>query len=65
MVLLLDGSSPTEAIAAQPVSLAAEVDALIAQGLSEKDALKQVARNRSIGKSDAYREYQRGQSRRR
>jgi 16S rRNA (cytidine1402-2'-O)-methyltransferase len=64
MVLLLDGSSTAEATT-QPVSLAAEVDALIAQGLSEKDALKQVAKNRSIGKSDAYREYQRTQSRRR
>jgi 16S rRNA (cytidine1402-2'-O)-methyltransferase len=64
MVLLLDGSSTAE-VTAQPISLATEVDALIAQGLSEKDALKQVAKNRSIGKSDAYREYQRRQSRRR
>jgi 16S rRNA (cytidine1402-2'-O)-methyltransferase len=64
MVLLLDGSSTAEATV-QPISLAAEVEALIAQGLSEKDALKQVAKNRNIGKSDAYREYQRTQSKRR
>jgi 16S rRNA (cytidine1402-2'-O)-methyltransferase len=45
---------------------AAEVDALIAtQNLSEKDALKQVAKSRGIGKSEAYREYQRSQSRKR
>ena len=42
-----------------PTTLAAEVSALIAQGLSEKDALKQAARSRNIGKSDAYREWQR------
>jgi 16S rRNA (cytidine1402-2'-O)-methyltransferase len=28
-------------------------------GLSEKDALKQVAKARGIGKSEAYREFQR------
>jgi 16S rRNA (cytidine1402-2'-O)-methyltransferase len=30
-----------------------------AEGLTEKDALKQVARARNIGKSEAYRELQR------
>ncbi len=49
-----------------PKSIAAEVAALVKDsGLSEKDALKRVARERSIGKSDAYRELQREQSRRR
>ncbi len=32
---------------------------LIRSGLSEKDALKQVAKSRNLGKSEAYREYQR------
>jgi 16S rRNA (cytidine1402-2'-O)-methyltransferase len=64
MVLLIEGKTHIET-AAQHISLAAEVDALITQGLTEKDALKQVAKSRSIGKSDAYREYQRTQSRRR
>jgi len=43
-----------------PTSIATEVRALMkAQGLAEKDALKQVARARNIGKSEAYRELQR------
>ena len=42
------------------VSLADEVRALMStHSLSEKDALKQVARTRGIGKSEAYRELQR------
>ncbi|MDE1177677.1 MAG: 16S rRNA (cytidine(1402)-2'-O)-methyltransferase [Edaphobacter sp.] len=46
-------------------SIAAEVAALVqTEGLSEKDALKRVARDRGIGKSVAYRELQREQSRR-
>jgi len=41
-------------------SLADEVSALMkTEGVSEKDALKRVARNRGIGKSEAYRELQR------
>ena len=45
---------------AKPLSIAAEVRALMkSQGLDEKDALKQVARARNIGKSEAYRELQR------
>jgi 16S rRNA (cytidine1402-2'-O)-methyltransferase len=47
-------------------SIAAEVAALMqSESLSEKDALKRVARDRGIGKSDAYRELQREQSRKR
>jgi 16S rRNA (cytidine1402-2'-O)-methyltransferase len=47
-------------------SIAAEVAALMqSESLSEKDALKRVARDRGIGKSEAYRELQREQNRRR
>ena len=43
-----------------PTSIAAEVRALMqTQGLSEKDALKQIARARGMAKSEAYRELQR------
>jgi 16S rRNA (cytidine1402-2'-O)-methyltransferase len=55
--------APTAAEASaehKPKSIAAEVRELMkTQGLSEKDALKQVARARNIGKSEAYRELQR------
>jgi len=44
-------------------TIAAEVRALTRQGLSEKDALKQVARARGLGKSEAYRELQRERGR--
>lgn len=44
----------------KPKSIAAEVRELMkTQGLDEKDALKQVARARGMGKSEAYRELQR------
>jgi 16S rRNA (cytidine1402-2'-O)-methyltransferase len=53
-----------EAETTQVASIAAEVEALQkAEGLSEKDALKRVARERGIGKSVAYREWQRGKGR--
>jgi 16S rRNA (cytidine1402-2'-O)-methyltransferase len=60
IVLLLDGT-PTTATSAQPTqqSLGHEVATLIRAGLTEKDALKQVARSRGLGKSEAYREWQR------
>ena len=57
MVLVVSGLIAPEETA--HVSLAAAVKALLATGLDEKDALKQVARDRNIGKSDAYREWQR------
>jgi 16S rRNA (cytidine1402-2'-O)-methyltransferase len=45
-------------------SLAIEVAALVkSEGISEMDALKRVARERGIGKSEAYRELQREQNR--
>jgi len=47
-------------------SIATEVRALMqSENLSEKDALKRVARDRGIGKSEAYRELQREQGRQR
>ena len=70
MVLLLDGAPPVAepgaAVDAHMSSLAVEVAALMqVEALSEKDALKRVAKARGIGKSEAYREWQRGQPRKR
>jgi 16S rRNA (cytidine1402-2'-O)-methyltransferase len=63
MVLMLELAPTTEAA---QTSLADEVAALmISESLSEKDALKRVAKSRGIGKSEAYREWQRSQPRRR
>jgi 16S rRNA (cytidine1402-2'-O)-methyltransferase len=57
MVLLLELSPATEAA---QISIADEVAALMnSESLSEKDALKRVAKSRNIGKSEAYREFQR------
>ena len=64
MVLLLGGNAVQEAVDVSR-SLAAEVKALMAGGAEEKDALKQVAKARGVGKSEAYREWQRSQTRRR
>jgi 16S rRNA (cytidine1402-2'-O)-methyltransferase len=59
--VLLFAPAPAEASTEhKPKSIAAEVrDLMKTQGLDEKDALKQVARARNIGKSEAYRELQR------
>jgi 16S rRNA (cytidine1402-2'-O)-methyltransferase len=70
MVLLLDrapvASTSTATSDAQPSSLANEVAALMKSGnLTEKDALKRVAKSRGIGKSEAYREFQRSLIRKR
>ena len=59
IVLLLDGTLTTTASQPTQQSLADEVSTLIRSGLSEKDALKQVAKSRGLGKSEAYREWQR------
>ena len=70
MVLLLagesaGGASEAEAATGQP-TLAEEVAAMmIGEKISEMDALKRVAKSRGIGKSEAYREWQRAQTRRR
>jgi 16S rRNA (cytidine1402-2'-O)-methyltransferase len=70
MVLLVDGSpaASTSATSADShtANLSDEVAALMkSENMSEKDALKRVAKSRGIGKSEAYRELQRSQSRRR
>ena len=66
MVLLLEVSPQSGGASdvAQP-TLAEEVAALVrAEGLAEMDALKRVAKARGIGKSEAYREWQRSQVKR-
>lgn len=45
------------------VGVAEAVQALVKSGVEEKEALKRVARERGIGKSEAYRELQRGKGR--
>ncbi|HEY6374041.1 MAG TPA: 16S rRNA (cytidine(1402)-2'-O)-methyltransferase [Edaphobacter sp.] len=65
IVLLLAPSAETHATAQRP-SIATEVATLMqSENLTEKEALKRVARERGIGKSEAYRELQREQNRRR
>ncbi|MDQ2924401.1 MAG: 16S rRNA (cytidine(1402)-2'-O)-methyltransferase [Acidobacteriota bacterium] len=63
MVLLLELSPQSVVTSDTPQStLAEEVAALVlAEGLAEMDALKRVAKTRGIGKSEAYREWQRSQ----
>jgi 16S rRNA (cytidine1402-2'-O)-methyltransferase len=57
-------SPVSKEVAAPARSIAAEVaDLMQSESLSEKDALKRVARERGIGKSEAYRELQREQNR--
>jgi len=68
MVLLIDGTPTTSESTATNAhaSLADEVASLMrTESLSEKDALKRVAKSRNIGKSEAYREWQRSQPRKR
>jgi 16S rRNA (cytidine1402-2'-O)-methyltransferase len=69
MVLLLEGTPAAASAAENPIpatSLATEVSALMmTESLSEKEALKRVAKSRNIGKSEAYREWQRSHSRKR
>ena len=64
MVLMLVAATAEAGSAVHKGSVAAEVAELMqAEGLSEKDALKRVARERGMGKSEAYRELQREQGR--
>ena len=59
-IVLLFAPAAEAAQEGKPTSIAAEVRELMkTQGLDEKDALKQVAKARGIGKSEAYRELQR------
>jgi 16S rRNA (cytidine1402-2'-O)-methyltransferase len=60
MVLLLHLKSGSSDLKSTSKTLADEVADLIrTENLTEKDALKRVARARNIGKSEAYREFQR------
>ena len=60
-MVLLFAPAPLTDSGPTMMSVAEAVKALVAtDGLSEKDALKRVARERGMGKSDAYRELQRG-----
>jgi len=64
IVLMLAPAKAESDSAAQRASIAVEVATLIkAEGISEMDALKRVARERGMGKSEAYRELQREQNR--
>jgi len=66
IVLLLSPTAAENPTATQRTSIAVEVAALMhSENLTEKDALKRVARERGIGKSEAYRELQREQNRHR
>lgn len=60
MVLVIDGKVATAT--SSKGSVADDVRKLIAQGLSEKDALKQAAKTHGLGKSEAYREWQRAKN---
>ena len=64
IVLMLAPSPSEHSSEKKNASLAVEVAALIkSEGISERDALKRVARERGMGKSEAYRELQREQNR--
>ncbi|WP_353068420.1 16S rRNA (cytidine(1402)-2'-O)-methyltransferase [Tunturibacter empetritectus] len=66
IVLLLTLAPIENTAEKRKITLAAEVSAMMkSEGISEMDALKRVARERGIGKSEAYRELQREQNRRR
>jgi 16S rRNA (cytidine1402-2'-O)-methyltransferase len=65
MVLLLAPAAASAGNAEARPGIAAEVAAMVkALGISEMDALKRVAKERGLGKSEAYRELQREQKRR-
>jgi 16S rRNA (cytidine1402-2'-O)-methyltransferase len=64
IVLMLVPSPASGSAEKKRASLAVEVAALMkSEGIAEMDALKRVARDRGIGKSQAYRELQREQNR--
>jgi 16S rRNA (cytidine1402-2'-O)-methyltransferase len=63
-IVLMLAPSAVEAYSEKRVSLAVEVATLMkSEGINEMDALKRIARERGIGKSEAYRELQREQNR--
>ena len=63
MVLLIAAASPEEPTI-KPASIADRINQLAAEGLEEKEALKQIARERNLSKSEAYRELQRARAKR-
>ncbi len=66
IVLMLTPTPAESASEVKQATIAAEVATMMkSEGISEMDALKRVARERGIGKSEAYRELQREQNRRR
>jgi 16S rRNA (cytidine1402-2'-O)-methyltransferase len=66
IVLMLTPTPTESASEGRQTTLAADVATMMkSEGISEMDALKRVARERGIGKSEAYRELQREQNRRR
>jgi 16S rRNA (cytidine1402-2'-O)-methyltransferase len=63
-IVLMFAPSAVEVSSEKRASLAVEVAALMkSEGINEMDALKRIARERGIGKSEAYRELQREQNR--
>jgi 16S rRNA (cytidine1402-2'-O)-methyltransferase len=62
MVLLIAAASDQEA-SAQHITISQRVNTLSAEGVDERDALKQIARERNVSKSDVYRELQRERAR--
>ncbi|MHB8302637.1 MAG: 16S rRNA (cytidine(1402)-2'-O)-methyltransferase [Acidobacteriaceae bacterium] len=69
MTLLIAGAGSAEAAdasqAVQELGLRQQMAALIAGGLDEQSALKRIARERGVSKSEVYREWQREQAKRR
>jgi 16S rRNA (cytidine1402-2'-O)-methyltransferase len=67
MTLLVAGAGPAETAAEAAVSssdLRVAMDAYLEQGLDEQAAMKRVARDRGVSKSEVYREWQRKAGRR-
>lgn len=65
MTLLIAGADPKQpAEGSTQTTLRAQMEALLAAGLDEQAALKQIARERGVGKSELYREWQRERGRR-
>lgn len=57
-VLVISGGSPQPAAAAQPATtLAEDMQALLDAGVPEKEAMKQVAKARNLGKREVYRQW--------
>jgi 16S rRNA (cytidine1402-2'-O)-methyltransferase len=65
MTLLIAAADPSHATPRDSsASLREQMETLFAEGLDEQTALKQIARERGVGKSELYREWQRERGRR-